>query len=116
MRGHNICFTEEILKIIPKLSLLLLLIWSPGKAESHFSTFCNYRSPFISTVNGYTFRGSNSVIFISASHMNWGHLIKERICSHLSAMHPFYVGHLGNEIVKADGWCSVRHACSIHEG
>ena len=29
MRGHNICFTEEILKIIPKLSLLLLLIWSP---------------------------------------------------------------------------------------
>ena len=28
MRGHNICFTEEILKIIPKLSLLLLLIWS----------------------------------------------------------------------------------------
>ena len=30
MRGHNICFSEEILKIIPKLSLLLLLIWSPG--------------------------------------------------------------------------------------
>ena len=29
MRGHNLCFTEEILKIIPKLSLLLLLIWSP---------------------------------------------------------------------------------------
>ena len=24
------CFIEEILKIIPKLSLLLLLIWSPG--------------------------------------------------------------------------------------
>ena len=30
MRGHNICFPEEILKIIPKLSLLLLLIWSPA--------------------------------------------------------------------------------------
>ena len=30
MRGHNICFNEEILKIIPKLSLLLLLIWSSG--------------------------------------------------------------------------------------
>ena len=29
MRGHNICFNGEILKIIPKLSLLLLLIWSP---------------------------------------------------------------------------------------
>ena len=28
MRGHNICFIEEILKIIPELSLLLLLIWS----------------------------------------------------------------------------------------
>ena len=27
MRGHNICFNGEILKIIPKLSLLLL-IWS----------------------------------------------------------------------------------------
>ena len=29
MRGHNICYNGEILKIIPKLSLLLLLIWSP---------------------------------------------------------------------------------------
>ena len=28
MRSHNICFNEEILKIIPKLSKLLLLIWS----------------------------------------------------------------------------------------
>ena len=26
--GHNICFYAEILKIIPKLSLLHLLIWS----------------------------------------------------------------------------------------
>ena len=25
-------------------------------------------------VNGYTFRGSNSVIFIVASHLNWGQL------------------------------------------
>ena len=32
-------------------------------------------------VNGYTLRGSNSVIFIVASYINWGHLIKERICS-----------------------------------
>ena len=29
MMGHKICFYEEILIIIPKLSLLLLLIWSP---------------------------------------------------------------------------------------
>ena len=30
MRGHNICFIEVLLKTIPKLSLLLLLIWSPA--------------------------------------------------------------------------------------
>ena len=35
-------------------------------------------------VNGYTFRGSNSLLFIGAPHINWGHLIKERICSHWS--------------------------------
>ena len=29
MMGHKISFYEEILIIIPKLSLLLLLIWSP---------------------------------------------------------------------------------------
>ena len=29
MMGHKICFSEEIWPIIPKLSLLLLLIWSP---------------------------------------------------------------------------------------
>ena len=28
MMGHKICFNEEIWIIIPKLSLLLLLIWS----------------------------------------------------------------------------------------
>ena len=32
MMGHKICFSEEIWIIIPKLSLLLLLIWSPGFA------------------------------------------------------------------------------------
>ena len=30
MMGHKICFSEEICIIIPKLSLLLLFIWSPG--------------------------------------------------------------------------------------
>ena len=44
-----------------------------------------------SEVNGYTFRGSNSVIFIFASHMNWGHLIKERICSRWSKFFPLRV-------------------------
>ena len=28
MMGHKICFNEEIWIVIPKLSLLLLLIWS----------------------------------------------------------------------------------------
>ena len=28
MRGHNVCFYAKIWKIIPKLSLLPLLIWS----------------------------------------------------------------------------------------
>ena len=36
MRGHNICFNGEVLKIIPKLSLLLLLIWSPGEHNITF--------------------------------------------------------------------------------
>ena len=42
-------------------------------------------------VNGYTFRGSNSVIFIVASHINWGHIIKERLCSHWSKFIPLRV-------------------------
>ena len=29
-------------------------------------------------MNAFTFRGSNSVIFIVASQIKWGHLIKER--------------------------------------
>ena len=37
MMGHKICFSEEIWIIIPKLSLLLLLIWSPeNKHEFSF--------------------------------------------------------------------------------
>ena len=45
MRGHNIhvCFNGEKLKIIPTLSLVLLLIWSIGIEETLFEnmqTFC----------------------------------------------------------------------------
>ena len=43
------------------------------------------------TVNGYTSRGSNSVIFIVISHMNLGHLIKEIICSCWSKFIPLRV-------------------------
>ena len=35
MMDHKICFSEEIWIIIPKLSLLLLLNWSPGACEKH---------------------------------------------------------------------------------
>ena len=34
MMGHKICFYEEIWIIIPKLSLLLLLIWSPDSVQT----------------------------------------------------------------------------------
>ena len=44
-------------------------------------------------MNGYTLRGSNSVFFIIASHINWGHLIKERICSHRSKFFHLRVDH-----------------------
>ena len=28
MRDHNVCFNEAIRKVIPKLSLLLILLWT----------------------------------------------------------------------------------------
>ena len=42
-------------------------------------------------VNRYAFRGSNSVIFIVASRIKRGHLIKERICSRRSKFFPLRV-------------------------
>ena len=36
MRGHNVCFYKAIRKIIPKLSLLRLLIWT---ADYYFFLF-----------------------------------------------------------------------------
>ena len=39
-------------------------------------------------LNGYTFRRNHSVIFIVAFHINWGHLIQERICSQWSKFFP----------------------------
>ena len=49
------------------------------------------RAPIYLKVTGYTFRGSNSVIFIIASYINWGQLINERICSHRSKFFPLRV-------------------------
>ena len=37
MMAHKICFSEEIWTIIPKLSLLLLLIWSPAELQKRWS-------------------------------------------------------------------------------
>ena len=42
-------------------------------------------------VHGYTFRGSNSVIFIVASHLIRGQLLKKRICFFRSRFFPFKV-------------------------
>ena len=46
-------------------------------------------------VNGYTFKGSNSCIFIFASHLIRGQLLKERICSSRSKFFPLRVDPFG---------------------
>ena len=42
-------------------------------------------------VNGYTFRGSNSVIFIFVYHFSRSQLLKKWICSHWSKFFPLRV-------------------------
>ena len=42
-------------------------------------------------VNGYTFRGSNSAIFILTFFLNGGLLLKEKICSYRSKFFPLRV-------------------------
>ena len=44
MMGHKICFYEESLIIIPKLSLLLILIWSPVEVLTMSDYLGNYGS------------------------------------------------------------------------
>ena len=51
MMGHKICFYEEIWLIIPKLSLLLLLICSTESSESFIFVFA-IRSEIASYKNG----------------------------------------------------------------
>ena len=62
MRGHNICFIEEILKIIPKLSRLLLLIWSPDDTIS-----CQCRTVLAQLFSGSTFRRDLMLALITTS-------------------------------------------------
>ena len=50
-------------------------------------------------VNGYTFRGSNSIIFFVACYMNWGHFINERIWSHRSKFFLLRVDSIWEESV-----------------
>ena len=38
MKGHNVCFKEKIMKVLPKLSLLPLLIWSTDEGIK----FCDF--------------------------------------------------------------------------
>ena len=52
MMGHKICFSGEIWPIIPKLSLLLLLIWSPDPDEAAYNElpyFFGYKREFFSS-------------------------------------------------------------------
>ena len=53
MMGHKISFYEEIWLFIPKLSLLLLLIWSTVNGGAHSSPFCCLYPSLIQ--NGYPF-------------------------------------------------------------
>ena len=53
-------------------------------------------------VNGYAFRGNNSSIFIFASLLNGGQLLKKRICScrskfFPSRVDPFWMGYFSQE-------------------
>ena len=43
-------------------------------------------------VIGYTFRGSNSVIFSFTSLLKWGQSLKERVCFSGSNFYPLKVG------------------------
>ena len=61
MTGHKICFYGEIWLIIPKFSLLPLLIWS--------------------TVNSYFFKGISSASSIYVSHLYGGQYVIERIAA-----------------------------------
>ena len=54
MMGHKICFYEEILIIIPKLSLLLLLIWSPAYTDVLLNMKSNNRRNNMNVPNGRT--------------------------------------------------------------
>ena len=53
---------------------------------------CNWT--FIFKVKGYTFRGSNSVIFSFSHTFQKGSTVKERICSWKSKFFPYKVHYL----------------------
>ena len=57
-------------------------------------------------LNGYTFRGSNSAIFIFASILNGSQLLKERICSTWS---KFF-------LLKVDPLWKAFFICSMADG
>ena len=65
----------------------------------------DYHHAFDSTglkVNGYTFRGRNSVIFIVASQLNCSHFMKERICSYQSKFIPLRVNPILERLSPPD--------------
>ena len=56
MMGHKICFYGEIWLVIPKLSLLSLLIWSTVR-RGNCASFTSTASP----IGGHLLRGSISL-------------------------------------------------------
>ena len=53
-------------------------------------------------MDGYTFRGSNYVIFIFASHLIRDQLLKKRICSHGSKFFPLRVDSILGKLRPPD--------------
>ena len=54
MMAHKICFSEEIWIIIPKLSLLLLLIWSPDLTAFRVFSAIVFGAMAIGEASSYT--------------------------------------------------------------
>ena len=75
--------------IMGKRETFFFLISLTGQENPSEHEYALKRKNLISLkVNEFTFRKSNSVIFIVSSQINWAHLIKERICSHRIKFFP----------------------------
>ena len=55
MMGHKICFYGEVWIVIPKLSLLPLLIWCTGISACSLCHVLSHFNKFLSSANKYLF-------------------------------------------------------------